>query len=646
MTRWLAGVFSPRRRADRSRLAEALVGHQATVADLGPLQVAYSGAERPCAEPLCLLDGCLDNARELSAELGVPGFASTEELLAASWRRWGPELLGRLRGDFALLIWDRSRRQGLLARDQLGVRSVFVHGGSESICFASEVRSLLALLPRTPAPDPVSLAHWVALSDRPGSATLFAGVRRLNPGAALLLDEDGVREAPYWAPRFSDPGDRGEPELSRGIRVALDRAVRRRIDPDRPTGVLMSGGLDSAAVAAVAAGAAPGQIYAYAGVFPDHPAVDETTQIAELREALHLPGVTAEVRAGGLLASAIDAIRAWGVPPVGWGDFWVQPLLRAAARAGVQTVLGGDGGDELFGARTYLLADRLRAGHPLQAARLSLELPGAGYRPPRRDVARMVGEVALLGALPYRLHELLSRPLAGSDAPRWLRRQARRDLLDSSDPLAWKRLEGPRWWAKIAHGLTRGIEETGVFEQQRRTAASAGLEARHPLLDLDLVELGLCQPALATFDRYLNRPVLRAAVAGLVPDAVRLRPQKVLFDSLLVDCLAGPDGPAVRRLLTDQAELGAYVDVRAAARELLESDRYRREQPFRWMWQVWRLSTAECWLRAQATSGEIALPADLSTSAASVELALAPSAATPSTSAPSAAHKDSYVFPP
>jgi asparagine synthase (glutamine-hydrolysing) len=372
-------------------------------------------------------------------------------------------------------------------------------------------------------------------------------------------------------------------------------------------------------VAAVAATLAPGRVSAYSGVFPDHPAVDESALIDELREALSIPGITAEVHSGGLLASAVESVKTWEMPLLGWGDFWTLPLLRAAAAAGVRTTLGGDGGDELFGTRAYLLADRLRGGHPLQAVRLAHELPGAGAGPARRDVARMVANVAVTGALPYRLHGLLRRPFAGRDAPDWL-------------------LDGPRWWTHIAHGLTRGIEETGVFEHQRRRAASAGLEARHPLFDLDLVELALRQPPLATFDRYRNRPVLRACMAGLLPDAVRLRPGKAWFDAIIVDCLAGPDGAATRRLLTDPgAELRAYVDQRAVQRALFATDRSRREQPFKWMWQVWRLSTAECWLRAQADPHGEAPTEGLKASAARVAL---------NHSTSGVANAGSYVFPP
>ena len=514
----------------------------------------------------------------------------------------GAELLPRMRGDFALLVWDRKRGEGMLARDQLGVRPMFLYDIRGTLCFAGEIRHLLAMLPRRPAPDPVSVAHWLAMSNRPGSATLYAGVRRLNPGAALLLNRDGIREERYWSPCFAEPLAESEQHLAQQMRAALDRAVQRRVDPDGLTGVLMSGGLDSASVAALAAKHAHGKVRAYSAVFPEHPAVDESVLIDELRGCLGLSGITAEVRVGGLLASALETIEAWDVPLRSWGDFWALPLMRAAASAGVGVILGGDGGDELFGVRAYLLADRVRKGHPLQAVGLAHELPGAGERPPRRQLATILGTVAVAGAVPHRLHAIL-RPFDGR-APRWLRPQAARDLRESDDPLAWKRLDGPRWWANAAHGLTRGIEEAGLFEHQRRRAASAGLEARSPLLDLDLVEAGLRQPPRATFDRNRNRPMLRASVSGLLPDTVRLRPTKALFDSLVVGCLAGSDGIAIRRLLADPgAELRAYVDLPRAQRALLGADRHRDEHPFQWMSRVWRMATAECWLRAQVEPG-------------------------------------------
>jgi asparagine synthase (glutamine-hydrolysing) len=620
MTRWLAGTFNPRGRSDSARLAGALAPQSSTVAEEGPLRVAYSGAASDLRAPLCLLDGHLDNASELSDALGVPAGYAHEELLAAGWRRWKLDLLTRMRGDFALLIWDGDCGEGVLARDQLGVRSMFLHDSAGGLCFASEIRQLLRLLPARPAPDAASVAHWITMSNRPGTATLYAGVRRLNPGAALLLDRNGTRELSYWAPRFDEPLSESEPQLAQRVRASLDRAVAVRISAQKLTGVLMSGGLDSSSVAAVAAQQAPGRVTAQSAVFPEHPAIDESDLIEELRCSLGLGGITAEVRGGGLLSSALESIHDWELPLRSWGDFWAAPLLRAAAAEGVGVTLGGDGGDELFGACSYLLADRLRRGHPAQAIALARELPGAGDHPARRDVARIFATVAISGALPYRLHRLLQRPFADRGTPAWLLPGLARALRDTDDPLAWKTLDGPRWWAEVAHGLTRGVEETGIFEHQRRRAAAAGLEARHPLFDLELVELSLRLPPLATFDRYRSRPVLRAAMAGTLPDSVRLRPGKALFDPVLVESLAGLDDPAARGLLLDpHAELGAYVDLRAM-RSALYGDTGARERSFRWMWQVWRLLTAECWLRSQAGGADALAAAAARASAPRVSL--------------------------
>jgi asparagine synthase (glutamine-hydrolysing) len=635
--RLLAGIFDPSGRADGSRLARALDPCQAQVVQRGPLGLAFSGPQAAPGEPLCLFDGFLDNGPELALALGQAPTTGPEELLAVAYRRWGPGLLARLRGDFVLLVWDGQQGEGLVARDQLGVRCLYLSEAAGAVRFAGEIHHLLALLPARPSPDPVSVAHWIAVSNRPGPATLYSDIRRLNPGSVLLLDRHGAREQTYWAPRFAEPLELDEGQLAGQVRSAIECAVRRRIDHDGETGVLMSGGLDSASVAAVAARQAPDRVSAYAGVFPDHPAVDESDLIGQLRDSLSLRGVTAEVRAGGLLASALESSETWQVPLLGWGDFWVLPLLRAAASEGVTLTIGGDGGDELFGPRVYVLADRLRRGHPRQALDLALALPGAGDRPARRQVLRVLASYALAGAIPHRPHDLLLRGSTGRRAPSWMRPGTVRDLVESDDPLAWKRLDGPRWWAHTAHGLTRGVEETGIFEHQRRRAALAGLEARHPLFDLDLVELALRQAPEATLDSHRNRPVLRASMAGLLPDSVRLRQAKAWFDSLIVDCLEGPDGAAVRQLLTDPgAELRAYLEPDGVRCVLFADGSRERPDPFQWMHQVWRLVTAECWLRAQADPAGWRLPAGLTASPARIDL---DSASPRSDARP-------YVFPP
>jgi asparagine synthase (glutamine-hydrolysing) len=501
--------------------------------------------------------------------------------------------LVRPAGDDTGLVWDPERREGSLARDELGIRTLFFSEIGGRLFFASELRDLLEMLPSTPGPDRDGVVHWIALGTRPGTGTLYEGVERLGPGEMLRFGPGGVTRSRYWEPRFREPLELSPGEWAERVREGLRVAVERRLDPDAGTGVLLSGGLDSASIAAVGAG----RLSACSGTFPEHPQADEAELIAELRDALGLGGLVAEVRPGGLLASVVDYTATWRAPLLGWGDFWTLPLLRAAAERGVGTVLGGDGGDEVFAPRAYVLADALRAGRPRRVVELARRLPGSGPHVGRRREAAMVGSLALAGALPPRPAGW-TVPWADDGAPGYLTRSTLRRLRRSDDPDAWKRLDGPRWWAFAAHGLAYGIEATGVFEHQRRRAAMAGLEARHPMLDLDLVELALRQPPEQTLDPRFSRPVLREAMAGLLPDGVRLRPQKALFEGLVAAAMRGPDGAAISEILTaPDAEIGAYVDRERMQVSLFGTEGVRKVDEFRWMWQVWRLLTAEVWLR-------------------------------------------------
>ncbi len=595
----IAGLFDPAGRADPEGAAAAL-GADSWRFDEGPLHLACAGGGAVSPRAACALDGWIDDAAELAAGLGsgAPAGAGPEELLAAGLRRWGDELPARLRGDFAFLAWDREAGRGLLVRDQLGARPFFLHRRDGVLRFASEVRLLLAMLPTRPSPDPAAVAAWVAAEDAPADSTLFAGISRLGAGTALALGPGGVGERRYWRPRFQ-PLEIDSEELTARTRAALERAVARR-DEGELTAVLMSGGLDSASVAALCA-AVPGRppVTACSATFPDHPAVDEAELIAELGRELGLRSIEQPVHAGGMLATAVEHRAEWQLPPASWGDGWALPLLRAAAAAGIGSVLDGEGGDEVFAPRAQLFADELRHGHPLRARAVLRSIPGYGLGVGRRDVARVAANLAR-GALPHGLEAAARRPVRGRAVPAWLRPRLRRELAAGLDPGAWKRLDGPRWWARVAHQLTVEVEAGGMFEARRRRAAMAGLETRHPLLDLDLVELSLAAPPRASLDPRLNRPLLREATAGLLPDSVRLRPGKARFDSYLVDTLAGADGEALRRLLGDPAaELGAYVDLGAMRAELLGGEAERHD-PFAWMYRAWRLASAEIWLRGEA----------------------------------------------
>ena len=265
-------------------------------------------------------------------------------------------------------------------------------------------------------------------------------------------------------------------------------------------------------------------------------------------------------------------------------------------------MMDGQGGNELFGTARWLLADRVRDRRPLAAWALARRLPGAGERSSPRSIARTVRDYGMLGALPHGLHEVnLRGPWNEARTPPYLLRRTTDMHRVAADEWHWVRGDGPRWWLGLIESLTGADGPAPAREHARLRSRMAGIEPRHPLLDADLVDevLGL-DPELA-FDPRLSRPVLRAAVAGLLPDRVRLHPATSVSGAVLQQSLAGPEAARVRRLLTaPDAEIRRYAD-RGGVERLLEPGAAAGVGGGRrWALLVWRLVTAELFLRHQA----------------------------------------------
>ena len=531
---------------------------------------------------MCVLDGRPDT-RRLAAALDLDPARPPDELIAEAYALIGDGLLKRLDGEFAFAAWHPGTGSGLVARDRLGTRSLFVAEHGAALLFASEARTLLELLPRPPDPDPRAMEAWLARAPIPDDRTLFDGIRRLAPAHALRLGGGRWQPFRHWAPRPPEALALSAAEAAAEVRAALARASARALDGAARPGVLLSGGLDSAVVAAatVAEGARP---VAYSGVFPDHPEADESERIRRTREHLGLEGVELALGGGSALEAAAEFMREWELPSVSPNRFLWAPLLRRAAADGTDVMLDGEGGDELFGAARYLVADRLRAGRPLAAVRVARSLPGMGAEPRAAWVRRALALYGARGALPAPLHERLRRARAA----------ARGSAPPAPDPRwHWKSLSGPRWWAHLVHTLTQ--DAIGAADQQRREAAMHGLDVRHPLRDPELIDLVLALPPELAFDPHLDRPLVRRALAGDLPEATLRDSHKPFFNSLLDGALAGTDAPALRALLRDPHPLLAARVRREVMSELLEPSREGLRTPT-WGIDLWRLGTLELWL--------------------------------------------------
>lgn len=552
---------------------------------------------------LCLVDGQVYDLDARAAELGLPAGTPAAVVLARGFRRWGTGLAPRLRGEFTILLWDRERRHGLLVPDQLGVRRVIYRLVGRQAWFATEVNGLLALLPTRPAPDRAAVAAWLTARPAPDGATLYTGIRSLGPGELLELGAAGGRVRRYWRPTYREPLDLSRAELREEIRAGLDTAVARRDTPGAPLGVLMSGGLDSTSIAALAQRQATGGALAFSATFPDYPAIDESPWIDAMESATGIEGVRVAARGQGILAGGLEYLDRWELPLHAWSEAWTQPLLRRAADLGVTAMLSGEGGDEIFGSRYLLTADLLRAGRLGAAVGFARGLPEAGGQAPRRVLARVLWGFGLAGVPSAGAERAWRRLRLGTGrAPHWATAETALRLREARAP-SWRAADAPRWWAHLTDALTEGVHGFGLLDHLRRRTEMAGLEARHPLLDLDLFELMLRVPPELCSEGVLTRPLLREAMAGRSPDAVRLRPDKSVFDRLVDDALVGPELPALRELLGRGSEIGAFARADAVAAMLDRPPPAWPGDPGAWGDDVLRLTAMETWLRAQADPG-------------------------------------------
>jgi asparagine synthetase B (glutamine-hydrolysing) len=183
--------------------------------------------------------------------------------------------------------------------------------------------------------------------------------------------------------------------------------------------------------------------------------------------------------------------------------FWI-PLLRRAADDGVEILLDGEGGDELFGYVAQLFADRVRSGRLLSTLGLARRIPGSRGRVHRKVLAFYLRSYGLKGSVPYRLHEAARRRKDPAYyAPDWLRPEAAAGYAETYDDHAWKLIRGPRWFAHQLYRVTRGMGPALAYDHIRRRALLAGIEPRHPLIDVDVIELILRLPPELAYDhRY------------------------------------------------------------------------------------------------------------------------------------------------
>lgn len=471
--------------------------------------IDIAGGAQPlydCAGSAALVvNGEIYNYKELRRELGRRGHVlrtgSDAEVAVHLYEELGTEFVSRLRGMFALALWDPRLRLLVLARDRMGEKPLYFRLGRRSITFASELRALVRSRTFSPELDPTAIHEFFHYQYVPEPLTPLLGVSKLPAGHILTVDVPRwrVEQSQYWSMVDAPPLE-GDPVEAVGDQLrALGPLVTQA---DVPVGVALSGGLDSSAVAALAASSSPNGVHAFSLGYRGRPAIDERGEAEQLAGVLGMPYHDIELSEQDVVSSFGRLARAWNEPIADLAGFSYLAIAESAGRNGVPVLLQGQGGDELFW----------------------------GYPWVRRALTESRSRACRNDAGPHRLtfydldpdYQEAARCCQGLYTEDWLRR------VDLEAPAA--RFTAPRWPENLAVEITRLISQTYLLSngiaQGDRITMSASVELRLPLVDHRLVETTVGFRKRIDDHALTPKEWLRGAVASLLPGVVLRRPKR------------------------------------------------------------------------------------------------------------------------
>lgn len=542
-----------------------------------------------------VLNGEIYNYRELRADLESRGhrfYTSTDtEVIVHLYEEFGAECVSRLRGMFALAVWDARRQSLFIARDRLGIKPLYYTEVDGRLLFASELKCLLELPEVERDLNWGSVNHLFTTLCTPNTESIIAGVHKLPPGHSLTLRADGTRKlVRYWEVNFEPDHSHGEEYFADRLRQMLEESIDLHLVSDVPVGAFLSGGLDSSSVVAIMARRSDRPIKTFSIGFEEQ-GFDETHAARRVAEQFGTEHTELILKPD--VESMVEDI-AWHLDEP-FGDSSAIPtyMVSKLAAEQVKVVLSGDGGDELFAGYDKYRVEQRERRYEYAPAPLRKLLGLIGDSMPEGAKGRnFLRHIALSGAERY----LDSSTLFKTDQKRRLFRPEFAHRLAGHDP--WReasayleRADGD-WLSALQHWDLKSYLPLDILTKVDRMSMAHSLEARVPLLDHKLVEFAATIPPEFRLRNGEGKSIFKRAMRGILPDEIIDR-RKQGFAVPLGHWFRGRLGGFAQDLLLPAGGPRQDIFDRGYIAELLSMHERGRDLNL----QLWTLMSFELWCR-------------------------------------------------
>jgi asparagine synthase (glutamine-hydrolysing) len=521
--------------------------------------------------------------------------SDTETILAA-YARHGINCVQKLRGMFAFALWDARERRLLCVRDRFGIKPFYYTQIGDRLYFASEMKALMPFLPAIET-DRDGLAEYLTFQYTINDQTLFAGIKQLAPGHMLIVENGRLSVRRYWDVHYDIDHDHSPAYFERHLRELMDDSIRVHLRSDVPIGSYLSGGIDSSLIAILASRADEKNHEAFHGKFTCFPGYDESNYARAAAESSGKSLNEIDISAADFRDNVSRIIYHLDQPVAGPGSF-PQYMTSGLAASKVKVVLGGQGGDEIFGGYArYVLAyfeqcikaaidGTYKNGNFVVTAESIM--PNLGVLREYKPLIQTFWKEGLFESLDKRYFRLVDRSV------------------DLNDEVDWSALDRGRVFETFSSvfNSTRNVRHEAYFDSmthfdfkcllpallqvEDRMSMAHGLESRVPFLDHPLIEFVASVPADVKFQGGHMKHLIKRAYGDVIPDAILNRRDKMGFPVPLKEWMGGELKEfIVDTFSSERAQSRPYTNARAIQGQLDSVGRFSRK--------LWGLLSLELW---------------------------------------------------
>ena len=485
-------------------------------------------------------NGEIYNFIELREELGSESFKtkSDTEVLLKAYEKWGKSFVNRLRGMFAFAIWDNNKKELFCARDSFGIKPFYYTETSEGFFFASEAKALLMFQPEIET-DLEALKEYLHFQFLLGEKTLFKGIKQLLPGHSLTIKEGNVYIEKYWEIYYNINWNLKEAEVKARTRELIEDSIKVHLRSDVPVGSYLSGGIDSSIAASLGSEMldCDSRFKAFTGKFTYGEKYDESHFAKAVADANDIEHKQIDIKSSDFTDSIHKVIYHLDYPVAGPGAF-PQYMVSQLASENVKTVLGGQGGDEIFGGYArYLIAyfeqcingaieGSLHNGHFVVTYESIIDSLKSlkEYKP----LLKEFWSDGLFDSQDSRYLRLINRANSFGNEINW-------DIFnhfnieETFKYIFWgDNIQKEAYFDRMTHFDFKTLLPALLHVEDRMSMAH-GLESRVPFLDKSLVEFIATVPADIKFSKGRLKHLLKTSCRDILPEKIYNRSDKMGF---------------------------------------------------------------------------------------------------------------------